>query len=280
MKFFYRYVNNLKEPERVSEDIDPAMLGSILHDVMRELYLAKTGQVISGKDLDLIISDNQLLSSIIEEVSGRVYSNAGNNLIGGKELIVRDVLMKYLTRILNADKDLAPFTILNLEAPFSFRLSFLPDKPDMQILTGGKIDRVDLLNGVVRIVDYKTGSIADSISSISDLFADDRKKDCDGWLQTLLYCESYLSANRGVKLRPSIYKIKKMTSGVFSDKLRVKTDSKNETVVDDYSLVREEFIYGLKEVISTIFSDNEPFVMTTDTRGKCTYCPYKVLCLR
>ena len=45
---------------------------------------------------------------------------------------------------------------------------------------------------VTRIVDYKTGSVSESINSIDDLFIDDRKKDADGWLQTLLYCEAYL----------------------------------------------------------------------------------------
>ncbi len=38
MKFYYRYVNGLREPEIVTKDIDPAMLGEILHDVMRKLY--------------------------------------------------------------------------------------------------------------------------------------------------------------------------------------------------------------------------------------------------
>ena len=27
MKFYYRYVNGLKEPDKVTKDIDPAMLG-------------------------------------------------------------------------------------------------------------------------------------------------------------------------------------------------------------------------------------------------------------
>ena len=38
MKFFYRYINGLKEPENISTDIDPAMLGNILHEIMRNLY--------------------------------------------------------------------------------------------------------------------------------------------------------------------------------------------------------------------------------------------------
>jgi CRISPR/Cas system-associated exonuclease Cas4 (RecB family) len=33
-------------------------------------------------------------------------------------------------------------------------------------------------------------------------------------------------------------------------------------------------------VITEIFSNNEPFIMTNDIRGKCTYCPYRKLCLR
>ena len=38
MKFYYRYVNGLKEPDAVIKDIDAAMLGEILHDVMKNLY--------------------------------------------------------------------------------------------------------------------------------------------------------------------------------------------------------------------------------------------------
>ena len=44
MKFFYRYVNRLKEPENISADIDPAMLGNILHEIMRNLYHDYKGQ--------------------------------------------------------------------------------------------------------------------------------------------------------------------------------------------------------------------------------------------
>ena len=38
MKFFYRYINGLKEPDNITIDIDPAMLGNILHEIMRNLY--------------------------------------------------------------------------------------------------------------------------------------------------------------------------------------------------------------------------------------------------
>ena len=63
MKFFYRYVNGLKEPDKVSEDIDPAMLGNILHEIMRRLYNDYVGQVLSGEILGRLIGNSEALQS-------------------------------------------------------------------------------------------------------------------------------------------------------------------------------------------------------------------------
>lgn len=280
MKFYYRYVNRLKEPEKVSADIDPAMLGNILHDIMKRLYQDFTGKVLTKEMIDSIIRDKQQLETIINESVNQKFNNGKNSFISGNELIVRDVLMAYLLRILNIDKTLFPLTILNLEDSFSFRMSVLSNGSQIEIFAGGKVDRIDVVDGTVRIVDYKTGTVSDMISSIGDLFTDDRKKDPDGWLQTLLYSEAYLADKPASVLRPSIYKIKKLTGGILSDKLRLKADSKTEFVIDDYNIVREEFMDGLVGTVRTIFNNDEPFSMTTDIRGKCSFCPYKALCMR
>ncbi len=97
-----------------------------------------------------------------------------------------------------------------LESVFSFPVSILSGDSAIDVVTGGKADRIDVTGGVTRIVDYKTGTVADKINSIEDLFADDRKKDADAWLQTLLYCEAYLMNNQGISLRPSVYKVRKL----------------------------------------------------------------------
>jgi hypothetical protein len=177
MKFFYRYINHLKEPENISAEIDPAMLGNILHEIMRNLYHDYKGRILTEDMLSSIIRNRQFLAKIINESVNEKYKDGRDDLVGGNELIVREVLMNYLIRILNADKALAPLTILNLEDSFSFVLSFSSNGSQIEILTGGKIDRIDSVNGSTRIVDYKTGSVSESIKSIDDLFIDDRKKD-------------------------------------------------------------------------------------------------------
>ena len=280
MKFYYRYVNRLIEPERVSSDIDPAMLGNILHEIMKRLYQNFVGQVLTKEMLDSVIRNKQFLERVTNEAIHTKFNNVKDNLINGNELIVRDVLMAYLVRILYTDQSIVPLTIIDLEKSFNFPLSISSNGIQVEILSGGKIDRVDTTGNIVRIVDYKTGTVAETINSIGDLFLDDRKKDSDGWLQTLLYCEAYLAGNPEHTIRPSVYKIRKLSGGFLSDKLKIKTESRSEIEVNDYKTVRDEFIFEMKGIINLIFSINEPFKMTSDTRGKCSYCSYKALCMR
>jgi len=280
MKFFYRYINRLKEPESISTDIDAAMLGNILHEMMKNIYKPYIGVIVSSEILKAMIRDQKFVSDTVNDAVNAKFKAGRDDLVSGNELIVRDVLKEYLLRILNTDIGLAPFRILNLEATFNFVLPFQMNNAPVKVLTGGNIDRVDNINDVIRIVDYKTGIVSESINSVDDLFIDDRKKDADAWLQTLVYCEAYLATRPGSAVRPSVYKIKKLKDSSGTDRLKLKTGSRSVEPIENYLEIRDEFLSGLTKVISIIFSENEPFIKTTDIRGKCKYCPYKILCMR
>ncbi len=280
MKFYYRYINNLKEPDTLSKEIDPAMLGNILHEIMKSIYQEYCGKVVTGELLSASINNKQYLSELISHTIKSIYHSGNDSLISGNELIIRDVLMVYVTRILQADKTFAPFTIKELEAAHSFKLTVIIEGEEVELLTGGTIDRIDIVNGITRIVDYKTGTVSESIGSTDDLFVEDRKKEFDGWLQTMLYCEAYLSSNPGSKVVPSVYSVRKLAGGNVSDKLRIKTESRSIIVLDDYNSVRDSFQSGLKAVVSDIFNPDQPFIMSGETRSKCSWCPYMTLCMR
>jgi hypothetical protein len=280
MKFYHRYINKLKEPDKVAAEIDPAMLGNILHESMKVLYSSYTGQVVTGEILKFLLGNKKLLTSVINQTIRDEFMKGSEGPVTGNELIIRDVLLTYIEKILKADISLPAFTILNLEDKFYFEFRASDDDRKYDILTGGIIDRIDIFDDTTRIVDYKTGSVADSINSIASLFEDDRKKDFDAWLQTLLYCEAYLANKPDAIVRPSVYKVKRLSAENTDDKLRIKTDRKNTLSVDNYKTIRDEFLSGLKKTVRLIFDNDEPFIMTRDTRGKCNYCPYKTLCMR
>ncbi len=280
MKFYYRYVCSLKEPVVLKDDIDPAMLGAILHEIMKSLYAGFVGKTLEKTFLERLLKEEQNLTGVIDKaVSSRFMSDTGR-IVHGNETVVRDVLLTYITRILNKDISIAPVHIVSLEKRYSFPFEFNDGNNKYKFKLGGYIDRIDIVNGTARIVDYKTGSVSDSIASISDLFADDRKKDSDGWLQTLIYCEAVYGKISAGSIRPSVYKIKKSNTGNSSDMLRIKPDTRTDIILEDYSVIRNSFIDGLAETISLIFNENEPFRMTEDMTGKCRYCVYRGLCMR
>ncbi|MBW6500555.1 MAG: PD-(D/E)XK nuclease family protein [Bacteroidales bacterium] len=279
MRFYYRYVNRLKEPEVISEEIDPAMLGTIFHEVMKTLYDGFRNRVIDAGVINRILSDRDELFAVINRTIEQNFRSGRSNFITGSELLAADILMFYISRILSLDSEYAPFTLLGIEEYFSFRVSFDSDGEAKTIVAGGKIDRIDSKDGVVRIVDYKTGAVAESISSVDALFEDDREKEFDAWLQTLLYCEAYQSVKPGVIVSPSVYRVRKAGEAFMSDRLRIRADRGIESVLDDYSIAKDSFLSGLKITLGKIFGRGEIFKMT-ENPVKCGYCPYARLCQR
>ena len=278
MKFYYKYICSLTEPDKIKTEIDPAALGLMLHDVMKSLYQNFKGKSIEKSFLENLISREQPIRAEIEK---SVRNKSGIGSFGasadGAVLIVKEVLLKYIINILKADISYLPIKILGIEENVSFPTSVDSGNERFNVSIGGIADRIDIVENTVRIVDYKTGTASQSITSISELFDDDRKKDHDGWLQTLLYCESLFGKTEGLRIKPSIYKIR--TIGAHNDTLLVKS-GKTTIEVDDYSQVRDEFIAGLNSVVNLIFDKNEHFRMTRKPEMKCKYCAYRDLCAR
>ena len=279
MKFFHRYINHLREPDAFPPELDYALFGNLLHLVMKEIYEPFIGKEVTGSILGILRSNTEYLRSLIDRaVYSQLCKEPGVNL-NGNELIAKDVIGIYLSRLLEADKSIAPFRIIALEESYTFTTPVIINGEEFYARVGGNIDRIDALNETIRIVDYKTGSVSHKIAGIADLFEDDRDKKPDCWLQTLIYCEAWLANNQDIKIRPSVYVVKELTTEKFLDTLTIRTDRKNEIPVNDYRVFRSKFLSGLNEVLRTIFSPDEPFVMTDD-RMKCTYCPYSKLCQR
>lgn len=279
MRFFYRYVNRLKEPVILTEEIDHAVFGEVLHKVMKSVYAGFMNREVTPGDIDAILKDENRLENLVENLLNGGSEPDAPGYHRGKDIIMRDILLTYLIKILLTDRTLAPFNIEGLEKPVLFMLSINDGSREISLRTGGNIDRIDKKNGETRIVDYKTGGIAEKIASVSELFEDDRKKETDGWLQTLVYCEALLAENTSATIRPSVYNIKELSADKFSDVLKIKAGKNDESVIYDYKTIRNEFLDGLAVTVTKIFSRDEPFRMT-ESLSKCNYCPYRGLCRR
>jgi hypothetical protein len=181
--------------------------------------------------------------------------------------------------ILRFDSSVAPLKIIALEKSVYSPIDITFKGKGQKIIAGGFIDRLDIVDGMHRIIDYKTGNIAMKIGSVESLFEEADENRNEAWFQILMYCEIFSLSNPEVKVRPSLYSLRNLSDRGFSDLLIIGKDKDSPMTVNDYSLIRETFSAGLKATIEKILDPRSDFIMTEHTR-KCEYCTYRQLCNR
>ena len=151
IKFFENYILGLKE-ENVEETIASSTLGNIIHDALELLYNKYVGKQLDNKSLKKLkhsVSDYVLLSAE-KYVKKR-------NLKKGKNVIIIETAKKYVGSVIDIDlKDLDrgnSIKIIAIEKEFTTTIQ--GNLKEYKIR--GKIDRIDKINGKLRVIDYKSG---------------------------------------------------------------------------------------------------------------------------
>ena len=161
-KFYYQVVEGLKAADDVSESLDAGMLGNVFHHVMQKLYTGK--KFYSRASVEALKKDTARIRKLIrEEVLDQMHSIE----VTGRNLVLENILQGYVEETLAHDVQLLEqagsegFRIIGLEVEVHCSIdgfNFI-----------GFIDRLDSYKpGQVRIVDYKTGHVADNELLIDD----------------------------------------------------------------------------------------------------------------
>ncbi len=269
LRFFYRYVSNLKEPDDNEEElIDNRIFGNIFHKACETLYKPFGQSPVTAMALD------DLLKSGVEierAVDAAIHEELDLPLLDGLHIINREVIIHYVRQLLELDRRLTPFTILGLELPVSMMLG------DMQI--GGLIDRLDMIDDPVtgeeriRVIDYKTGSRRlKALPDVDAIFDPANIKDhSDYYLQAFLY--SYIVAQRSPQaVSPALLFIQHAGGEDYDPVLKLGKES-----VSDIRSVADRYIGKLQETISEVFNADLAFTPTDDD-SRCRSCPFAALC--
>lgn len=278
MKFYYRYIAGIEEPEDLLEEVDYLAFGNILHHVMKEIYQPFTGRMLDLAELERILEGGAYIKNMAEQAFRKVFMKSSRGSIKGKNLVITSIIERMARQILKADQNYTPFEIVFLEKKFKGSMSFVVDGEPKEAVIGGTIDRVDMAEGIYRVLDYKSGADELDIKSLEDLFDYDSKTRNSAAFQTLLYCELFIQNMREAEMRPSLYPVRKLFGDSFSDAFKIK-NGPGKGDIDSYRSIREEFTVGLRNVLADIFDRARDIKMTSD-RQKCRYCPYNSLCNR
>ncbi|TNF40321.1 MAG: PD-(D/E)XK nuclease family protein, partial [Cytophagales bacterium] len=278
LRFYFRYVAELKEKEEVVSEIDPMTFGTLLHSAIELLYAVDQGKSYRDIDSHTIDRLREQVPVAVDRAIKIFYSKEGDEdfELSGQLLIAREVFIKYVREILTYDQKNGPFRVIGLEKKYLAGIPVETAQGRVEVALQGVIDRMDIKDGVVRLLDYKTGKDNKKVNSIASLFNRDDDKRNKAAMQTLLYAYFYQHSHpeNQLPLKPGIFNIKEIYDPKFNPFLVM-----NKEEISDYRDFAEEFEQGISGLLAEIFNPEVPFDQTEDEE-KCTYCAYKEICGR
>lgn len=282
LKFYYHYVAGLSAPDEVTAEIDSATFGSIFHAAAEHIYkdLTTHGKVINKEVLEHLIRNDVKLQDYVDTAFKALFFHVSPEEkpeYNGVQLINSAVIVRYLKQLLRNDWQYAPFTFVASEQSVSEAIEIQTPKGIIQSRIGGIIDRMDTKDGILRIVDYKTGGDADTPPNVASLFIPDKKRS-NYVFQTFLYA-AIVCRQQSLKVAPSLLYIHRAAADTYSPVIQMGEARKPKEPVTDFSLYETEFRERLQTLLEEIFHPDRPFTQT-ETIEKCAYCDFKALCRR
>jgi len=269
----------LPEPDELKEEIDGMIFGNIFHDTMEALYKPFVSEVLNRSDIEKIQKNKVLIENEIRKKIAKNYfrekeEDTKKVILEGKTLLIYENIKTYLNQLLKVDIDLTPFTLISLEEVYKTNLAIEVNGERTTINIGGKIDRVDRVNGKLRVLDYKTGYVkSTSFKLVEELFKRDVKDPKKEVLQAMIYTWILSVDSTENNFQPAIYSLRDLFKEKFNPEI---SWTQHEFW---FSELKEDFVTELKSLLTEIYSTENSFVQTPHTEH-CKYCAYKTICQR
>ncbi|MBO7417707.1 MAG: PD-(D/E)XK nuclease family protein [Bacteroidaceae bacterium] len=273
--FYFKYVARIRKLDEVSPEINNADFGNIFHKSAEQLYreLTAHGKIINQSDLEAIMKNKPKLHSYVDNAFKDLFFKIPANeqvAYNGTQQINRSVIIRYLENLIRFDLRHVPFTLEEVEKVVTETLLLPTADGTIPVNIGGTIDRMDSRDGVLRIIDYKTGGKPPIVSNMDDIFAS--KKHDHRIFQTFMYA-SIMCRKQPLKVSPGLLLIHRAASNDFSTDIIF-----NKQCVTDFSLIDEEFRERLQGLLTELFDRQIPFKQTENRPEACKYCDYRQLC--
>ncbi|MBQ1695989.1 MAG: PD-(D/E)XK nuclease family protein, partial [Bacteroidales bacterium] len=308
VSFYFEYIEEIKEEESIDDDTSALDFGNLLHESCHFLYHTYIGKNIEKEDFASIKSniENAINFAVckvfnVKETDKAQFDEAKSN-------IMIKPLRKYVNKIVASDEDYAPFQIVDLEnekihdgdKKRNYTIKYkIKDTTNETILLKGIIDRIDLKEGKLRVIDYKTSSIKNDKKTYDEKFWIPETFKNKEAAQVLIYSEimSQLKAEQNYTIQPYIISVTNINDGAlkFNNNGNIRTKKNIENYNDQDIFVKEitddggeeiktvklrlDVNNNLKGILNELLDPQKKFTQTPNT-DNCEYCPYNKICNR
>lgn len=261
--FYKQKILKIKEFDDVEETVAYNTLGTIVHETLDELYKPFVGKFLQEENVEEM---QKIAKDLVIKYFKIEFKNG--DISTGKNRLIFEVANRFVANFLTKERALLKdknnqLKIVATEENLSAEITV--DGLDFPIKLHGNVDRVDELNGELRIIDYKSGMVKSPELKVLDFNAL-REKEQYKAIQVLLYAFLYTKSKNfdfTKNLKAGIYSFKNLNEGFLS--INFSSNYRNpETNITQEKL--QEFIAQLKEYLLEIYNMEQEFLEPADLK--------------
>ncbi len=275
LQFYFKEIAGLAETEEVEETIEPRTLGNVVHDTLYNVYLPFKGKFVDPATLKDYLEDSvkYILESFHKHYKeGDLYHGKNHLIFEVAKMMVHQAIQTEIEILEEQERPGQCLQIIDLEKNLETEIEIKSGDKIFNIKLKGKADRIDILNGTTRIIDYKTGTINNKDLKAGDweeLVSDPAKSKA---FQLILYAYLYYrNVNGTISLETGNITLRS------SSKYFMKASLPGEIPFNEESF---DMIGKLvNDLLSQILDPGKDFLQAEELKN-CKYCPYQAICNR
>lgn len=289
LKFYLHHVEHLTDTSDENDFMDYGTFGNIIHDTLQALYYPpmpggerREGVFVVTEQMIEQFKQERMRREVERHINEQYLHHEATEPIQGEALILQETIETFVLRALDhdlkllSDSDAHSLEVIECEKEHRVQLDFSHDDVTARFNFTYKPDRVDRIDGRLRMVDYKTGNDLTVFSLLDDLFVapTGNKKRRKAILQLMLYCNAWwLEHPDDDVIEPVIYKLRNMDEAGVSH-------GKEPYVFDARSEVNLDFRCRMGDVIAGLLDMSGDFSQAEPGSKCCQYCRFTDFCRR
>ena len=254
--FYKRNLLGIDDIMEVEETVANNTFGTIVHDTLEDLYKPYLNTYLEVSMLEAMKKNIRPLV-----IGHFAKSFADGDISRGKNLIAYNVVVRYVENFIKlelAEVEKHQIRILGVEEKLRMDINF--PGLNFPVVLKGKLDRIDEKDGVIRIIDYKTGNVTSSQVEIVDWEDVITDYNYSKAFQLLCYAIMYNNSKPIGNIEAGIISFKNLSSGLLKFAVKEKKGSRNK----DNSITQDTIAQFMESIKSLIFEIGNPEIPFTE----------------
>ena len=274
LQFYFKNILGIREQDDIEESLEASTIGTAVHYALEHIYLDLLNKPLQAAHLKKIISEGDRVGQLIKENLRERFED--ESLKQGKNYLLYNVCKSL---VINFLKNEVKRVEALAEDGKAITVTLLEQKMEQRVKLGvhdiyihGLTDRVEQVDGIVGIADYKTGDSKKGKIKIDEMALLRSSPEYSKAFQLMIYAWLYRGQYGKQKgIRSGIYWLRH-ADGKYESLIKDKSDLINDSTLDSFQMI-------LEEILSEMVDANKPFTKTED-KDRCKFCDFVRICGR